>query len=127
MQALLYRLRDLEIISEPQYKQWCIEINRRGWRKQEPGELEREHPQWLQRNVLRVLSEGLITQEEGEQMLGQSIETNEPLSLIGKRAFMKLSLEERRKILGAQAEKAAALYDADQSWKDLSGGDFREY
>jgi transcriptional regulator with XRE-family HTH domain len=127
MQALLYRLRDIEIISEPQYKQWCIEINRRGWRKQEPGELEREQPQWLQRNVLRLLSEGLITQEEGEQMLGQSIETSEPLSLIEKRAFMKLSLEERRKILAAQAEKAAVLYETDQSWKDTSGGDFSEY
>lgn len=42
--ALLYRLRDLDIINESHYRDWCTQINKRGWRRQEPGELPNEQP-----------------------------------------------------------------------------------
>ena len=37
MQALLYRLRNLGIITESYYKQWCMDISRLGWRRDEPA------------------------------------------------------------------------------------------
>jgi Zn-dependent peptidase ImmA (M78 family)/DNA-binding XRE family transcriptional regulator len=127
LQALLYRLRDLGIITESYYKKWCMDINRLGWRKREPLELAPEQPQWLRQNVLRALAEGLITQEEAERVLGETLEIKPPLSLIHRRAFMKLPLEARRKILAEQAEKMAAHYERDSEWKELQGGDLVEY
>lgn len=127
LQALLYRLRDLGIITDSYYKQWCIDINRLGWRTREPFEFEPEQPQWLRQNVLRALAEGIISKDEAERMLGETIEMEEPLSLIRRRAFMKLSKEERRRIMAEQAEKMAQYYEQDQEWKELQGGDIIEY
>ncbi|MBI4641978.1 MAG: hypothetical protein HY731_14910 [Candidatus Tectomicrobia bacterium] len=104
-----------------------MDINRIGWRKREPLELLPEQPQWLRQNVLRALAEGLVTQEEAERMLGEAIKTEQPLSLIERRAFMKLPLEERRRILAEQAEKMAAYYEQDSEWKELQAGDIVEY
>ena len=127
IQALLYRLRDLGIIAESYYKQWCMDINRLGWKKQEPLDLLPEQPQWLRQNVLRALAEGLVTQEEAERMLGETVKGKEPITLRQRRAFMKLPLEERRRILTEQAEKMAAYYKQDLEWKELQGGDIVEY
>lgn len=45
-----------------------------------------------------------------------------------RRAFMKLPLEERRKILAKEAEEAAKHYEEDyEEWNDLQGGDIVEY
>jgi transcriptional regulator with XRE-family HTH domain len=127
IQALLYRLRDLGIIAESYYKQWCMDINRLGWKKQEPLDLLPEQPQWLRQNVLRALAEGLVTQEEAERMLGETVRGKEPITLRQRRAFMKLPLEKRRRILTEQAEKMAAYYKQDLEWKELQGGDIVEY
>jgi hypothetical protein len=40
--AMAYRLYSLELLSEWQYKSACIELGRRGYRKGEPGGIERE-------------------------------------------------------------------------------------
>jgi hypothetical protein len=127
LQALLYRLRDLGIITESYYKQWCMDINRIGWRKREPLELPPEQPQWLYQSVLRALAEGLVTREEAERILGKTVETKQPLSLIQRRTFMKLPLKERRQILAQQAEKMAVYYEQDSEWKELQAGDLVEY
>lgn len=127
VQALLYRLRDLGIITESYYKKWCIDISRLGWRKKEPLEIPCEKPVWLHRSLLRALSESVITQEEAQSMLGEDLDMVEPLSLIKRRAFMKLSLEDRRLILTQQAEKMAAHYEEDSEWRDLGGGEVIEY
>ncbi len=127
LQALLYRLRNLGIITESYYKQWCVDINRLGWRKQEPYELPPEQPQWMRQQVLRALAEGLVTREEAERTLGETVEGEAPLSLIERRAFMKLPLEERRRILSEQAEKMAPHYEQDREWKELQAGDLVEY
>jgi len=107
LQALLYRLRQLGIITETYYKQWCMDINRLGWRKHEPNELKPEQPQWLRQKLMRLSSEDVISKEEAERILGESLEIVEPLSLIERRKFMKLSLEERRRILKEQADNMA--------------------
>ena len=44
IQAILRRFRDLQIISPTYYKEWCIAINRMGWRKKEPLEIKPERP-----------------------------------------------------------------------------------
>jgi hypothetical protein len=127
LQAHLYRLRDLNIISHSYYERWCRDISRLGWRKQEPLELLPEQPQWLRQSVLRAFAEGLISQEEAKEMLGEAIEAEQPLSLIERRAFLKLSMEERRRILRAHAEKIAPHYERSTERKELQGGDLVEY
>jgi transcriptional regulator with XRE-family HTH domain len=127
MQALLFRLRDLGVITESSYKQWCMDINRLGWRKREPAELPPEQPQWLRQQVLRLLAEGLISCEEAEVALGETVEAELPLSLIERRAFLKLPLEERRRIMAVQAEKIAPAYAQESERQEWQGGDIVDY
>jgi Zn-dependent peptidase ImmA (M78 family) len=44
IQALLRRLHDLNVITDSHYRQWCIDINRLGYRKNEPDRLPAEQP-----------------------------------------------------------------------------------
>lgn len=123
-QALLYRLRNLAIIGESYYKQWCININKLGWRRKEPAEMPPEKPSWLHQSVLRALGEDLISRKTAENIIGSSLADGEPLSLVERRAFMKLPLEERRRIMAKQAERMAAHYENDREWRKFQGGDF---
>lgn len=127
LQALLYRLHDLDVITDSYYRKWCIDINRLDWRKNEPCELSPERPQWLRRSVLRAFGEGLLTKYEAEKMLGEQIKIREPLSLIEKRSFMKLPMEERRKLLSEQADRFEAYYRNNPETRELGGGDIIEY
>ncbi len=127
LQALLYRLRNLNIITEYQYKHWCIQINKHGWRRQEPEELPPEQPQWLRQNVLHALAEKLISREEAQNLLKERIHMEEPLALIERRAFMRLPLTERSRVLAEQAEKMADFYEQDPEWRETQGGDFIDY
>lgn len=126
VQASIHRLHDLNIINSTHYKRWWIDLSRLGWRTREPGELPRERPQWLERSVLRALSEDVISREEGERLLGTAVNGAEPISLIQKKALMKLPLEERRKLLREQASKALSHYKEDNEWHELEGGDLVE-
>lgn len=127
MQALVYRLHDLGIISDSYYGQWWADINRLGWRKQEPDESDPEQPKWLSQTVLRVHAEGLVSTEVAERMLGKSLKVKPPISLVERRKFMKLPLEKRRQILAEQAKKLAAHYEQDSEWRELQAGDIVEY
>jgi Zn-dependent peptidase ImmA (M78 family) len=123
IQALLRRLRDLSIITEAYYKQWCIDINRLGLRSREPAELPSEQPQWIRRTVLRAASESLISMEEGSQMLGESLDSTTPPTLQRRRAFLSLPLEERRRILAEQAQAIQDAYANDPDQDLWQGGD----
>ncbi len=127
VQALLYRLHDLGIVNDFLYRQRCIAINGAGWRKKEPCELPREQPKWLCQNIFRALGEGLLTAGQAERMLGEPVEAVEPLSLRERRAFMKLSMEERRRILQEQAAKMSTYYEQDLEREDLQSGDFVDH
>ena len=48
-------------------------------------------------------------------------------SLPQRRAFLKLPLEERRRILAAQAQNAVPHYEHNSEWRDLGPGDLVEY
>lgn len=125
LQALLYRLRDLQIITEGHYKQWCMQVNKLGFRKHEPDELPPERPQWLRRNVLRLVAEGLLSEGEATEMLGEPVELVRPsLFLAQRRSFMQLPIEVRRRILTQQAEGIADAYEQDPDWKEFQAGDF---
>lgn len=123
IQALLRRLRDLGIVTDAYYKQWCIDINRLGLRRHEPAELPSEQSEWVRRVVLRAASEELISAEEASQMLGEPLDTTAPPILLQRRAFLNLPLEERRRILAEQAQALRDAY-ADDPDRDLwQGGD----
>ncbi len=123
IQSLLYRFRDLGIISEHYYRQWCMDINRTGWRKREPEEQTPERPQWLRQNVLRAFAEGLLSASDAERMLGKPIEVEQPLSLVERHAFMKLPLDERRRRMVEQADRVAEHYERSTEWRSLEGAD----
>jgi Zn-dependent peptidase ImmA (M78 family) len=127
IQALLYRLHDLHIVTDSYYRQWCIDINRLGWRKREPFEMPPEEPQWMRQGALRALAEGLISREEAEAMIGDRIATDVPLPVIERRAFMELPLEERRRLLAEQAARLAEHYAQDTEWREIGEGDIVEY
>ena len=105
VQALLYRLNILGIIGPSHYRQWCIAINQKGYRKEEPGSLPPEEPGWVRRTVIRALSEGLITRRRAERILAEQkemIDWELPGELIERRELLKATPEERRSILAAQ-------------------------
>lgn len=112
MQAILFRLRDLDIISEGHYRQWCVLISKSGYRKMEPNLLPCETPTWLYRTVLRALTEGLMSKHDAERTLGSPMELpKSPLSLIEHKAFMALSVEQRRQRIGNEAKRLGGYYD----------------
>jgi len=123
IQALLYRLKDLDIITEWYYTKWCKDISHWGWKKKEPEELPAEQPQWLRITILRALAERLITRDEASRLLGETIEVDEPISLVERRALMGLPLEERRRVIAEQAEQSAEAYQQDEELRELEVDD----
>lgn len=111
LQALLRRMRDLGIINDTYYRRWCIYISKQGWKRQEPDELVRETPQWLKRNLSRLVGEGAISQEEAERILGTSIDVQQPRNVIQRRAFLELPIAQRRKKLAEQAKLLSGYYE----------------
>lgn len=111
--ALLYRLRDLGVISERYSQEWWRYIGRMGWRKQEPQEMPPEEPRWLAQSALHAFSEGLITKTQAEQLLGRRIEHVGPPSR--RRAFAALPREKRAAALAKQAAAAADFYASEHT------------
>ena len=112
IQAILYRLRDLNVITDNYYKKWCILISKRHYRKAEPNPLPQEIPTWLLRTVLRALAEGLVSNDDAERILGATAQLPKPaLSLVERRAFMALPVEQRRQRIEQEAESLKEFYD----------------
>jgi cell division protein FtsL len=57
----------------------------------------------------------------------QTSETLVQAKNISRRKFMKLSLEERRYILAAQADLMLPHYEQDIEWQELQTGDLIDY
>jgi hypothetical protein len=58
------------------------------------------------------------------------VSSDEAVTLEQRRAFLKLPLAERRRLLSQQAEEAARHYEAEQSLREREawqGGDIVEY
>jgi Zn-dependent peptidase ImmA (M78 family) len=62
MQAIMYRARQHDIISEYAYENFSINISRRGWRKVEPGEYcMDETPHRAEKLLYRALAEEVVS------------------------------------------------------------------
>ena len=127
LQSILYRLKDLGMISGSYYIQWVRCISKMGWKRQEPNPLPIERAEWLKQNVYKAFAESLLSQVDAETLLGEKIDDKTPLSLKKIRSFIKLPLEERRRILAKQAEKAAPDYENDNDRDAWQAGDFLEH
>jgi hypothetical protein len=121
LQALVYRLRDLAVISDSHAAGLWAEINAKGWKLHEPDELPAERPTWIRRAALRALAEGLLSPEESSDMLGDASAAEAPAVLEHRRAFLKLPLAERRRMLVAQAELLERHYGEDAAWREVAG------
>jgi Zn-dependent peptidase ImmA (M78 family)/DNA-binding XRE family transcriptional regulator len=127
LQSILYRLKDLDMISGSYYIQWVRCISKMGWKRLEPNPLPIERAEWLKQNVYKAFAESLLSQVDAETLLGEKIDDKTPLSLKKIRSFIKLPLEERRRILAEQAEKAAPDYEHDNARDAWQAGDFLEH
>ena len=70
----------------------------------------------------------MSTQEETVEE--ETIKTTAPLTLAERLAFLKLPIEERRRILAEQAEAMVAEYDLEENRRERElwqGGDIVEY
>jgi len=114
--ALVYRLHDLGVLSDRYYQEWWRHINRMGWRKTEPEETPAEEPRWLMQSTLRAVSEGLISEEYAETLLGRPLPRSEGPSR--RRAFAALPKEKRAAALAKQAAAAADFYASEQVGPD---------
>ncbi|MDP2928760.1 MAG: hypothetical protein Q8O01_01680, partial [Candidatus Omnitrophota bacterium] len=83
--------------------------------------------EWLKQNVYKAFAESLLSQVDAETLLGEKIDNKTPLSLKKIRSFIKLPLEERRRILAEQAEKSAPDYENDNARDAWQAGDFLEH
>jgi len=76
IQAITYRLKDLQIIGEPLFKRLFDEFVQRGWRKPpyaEPGAIPREKPERFTRLCYRAVSEGAVSEAKAAELLGVSV------------------------------------------------------
>lgn len=124
MQALIFRLKDLGIISESYSQSLFRMISANGWRRKEPGELSPEKPNWLRKTVIRAVAEGLVSREEAELLLGGELPADAHPAPMRRRQFMKLPLEKRREILEEQAQRMKAHYETTGELEGIGGGDF---
>lgn len=74
MQACLYRISDLGVISKSKQQQIIIHFSKSGWRKHEPGEpYPQERTRLFQQLVFRALAEGIISESKAAELLQISV------------------------------------------------------
>ena len=130
IQAWVRRAKDLDIISENEYKTLCIEISRRGWRGRKPEPVEfdfkgYEQPTRLKQMTLRALSEGIISQEQAERICkGSTQDTRVSAEKVegvrrSPRELLRLPREERARILADSAARAEKEYRTNANLTDF--------
>ncbi|MCZ7645658.1 MAG: XRE family transcriptional regulator [Planctomycetota bacterium] len=123
MGAVLYRLKDLGVISENHHRDWCVNLRSKGWDKGEPESLPEEESNRFERCVYRAFVEGYLGFEAAEAMLKKKLELEPSPALLQKRSFRQLPVEVRRELLAKQAEE---LKDSYKDLGDLPGGEIVE-
>jgi Zn-dependent peptidase ImmA (M78 family)/transcriptional regulator with XRE-family HTH domain len=76
IQAITYRLKDLNIIGQPTFKALFDEFEQRGWRKPpypEPQPIKPEKPERFTRLCYRAVSEGAISESKAAELLGITV------------------------------------------------------
>jgi Zn-dependent peptidase ImmA (M78 family)/DNA-binding XRE family transcriptional regulator len=76
MQALVYRMKDLGIITEGHFGRIFQWFNNAGYRREEPGDsVPREQPRRFERMVEHAMAEGLITRRRAAELLDRDPES----------------------------------------------------
>lgn len=124
IQAWIRRAYDLGIINKTLYSRLYVALSAHGMRRSEPYALRgRETPTRLQQMTLHALAEGLITEEKAMEICPESIILESPEQPVGHRysarELLKLSHEERDRILVAAAEAAEAEYRENPALSDF--------
>ena len=127
IQAMLFRLKDLGVITDSYYRKWCVDVNRFGWKKREPVKILPEKPERFHQQILHAVSKGLITETEARQLFNHAAEPSANRSLSERHQFLELPKEERDRILREQAEEMADFYEHDTEWREWEGGPVVEY
>ena len=123
LHALVYRLRELGIISDHYGRYWFEHLQSSGWKKDEPWPVSFEQPTWLKRNVHRAVAEGVFRKDEaqhllGDDMLEEGIERSSELL-----EMMQLTRDERRRLLEQSVAESLEDYEADAEWLNADLGD----
>lgn len=126
LQAIVKRLHDLRIISDPVYKSAFFMISRYGWRKVEPDPIAPENSEWCRQVAARGLAEKQLTAAEVERLTGLKFEGDLPTSLLRKTQFRRLPIAERQKILEQEATRLAKHYEKPSEWQLLDSEDFHD-
>lgn len=121
IQAILFRLKDLRIITNSYYKEWCFNINKLGWKKHEPVELQPEKPGRFHQQICYALSEELITQKDSTYLFNQTGQTSPEITNSLRYGFLEKSKKERDRILNKQAKEMANFYENDIEWREWEG------
>lgn len=126
MSSILYRAKDLGIITESYFKGMMIFFRKKGWHINEPYEIKmQEEPHRLQQMALRAYAEGIITAERAEQLFPGCTSEVEPeecdiLPPLNPIELMKYPKQRRERFLRKQAIEMQHEYENNP---DLSGFD----
>lgn len=118
LQALIFRLKELSIISENHAKDWFIQIRARGWATVEPWPIDREEPTWMKKNLHRAMAEGLIRKDDAKEILGDEFEPSIQGSELHE--MMQMTRDERREVLQRSVAESAQEYELDIDWIDAT-------
>lgn len=69
VQCLIYRLKDLEVITSRLYSQLFVLMGKLGWRKKEPDPLPKEETQRFERLCFRALVENLVSESKAAELM----------------------------------------------------------
>lgn len=123
VQALIRRCYDLNVISEWTYRQLNIEMRKRSWHKNEPGDCSQlERPTQFRSDLLRCLSEGILSEGEIRSMypdVASKIAPLESESQWNWGNLRGLSEHERKEVLRQAAEESTSEYAEGGSLSDL--------
>ena len=91
MQALLYRARSLKIMPEHTYRRAITELNRRGWRRAEPGDDGQAEEPIILRRAIEMMAEKGRTLNDLSSESRLSIDTIEMIAPPDERPTVDLS------------------------------------
>jgi hypothetical protein len=100
-----------------------IDIGKKGWRREEPEPISPEKSSWLEMMLTRALAEGVITPDEARNIGGEVACKIVETVMSSRAAFLRLPLEQRRKILEDQAHLAKKYYSSATLGTDLETGE----
>lgn len=119
VQALMHRMKDLNIISDGYYKHWNITWNKAGYKRCEPEEEEVkcEKSRTFKQYVYRAFAENLIQAQEAERLLDEPLNRENKISQSETHlmALLRLPKNERDELIKKQVEDVQLFYQPNGS------------